>query len=284
MAVANRKSATRRSGDERSSLPKAHTMGVDYYMALIDLIRDQFTFQAAAYAKAQSITNGEILQRILRAVGPQPNDEVLDVACGPGILTCALAAKTRHSAGIDLTPAMLDEARRLQAEQHLENVKWIEGDVTTLPFADATFTLVISRYSFHHFEDPFVVLKEMVRVCRSGGRVAVIDTAPAREKADSFNHMERLRDFSHMRALPVEETVDLFAKAGLATPSVETLRMAGDLNGLLSRSHCKPGDEERCRKIFEGSLTDDRIDMQPRREGDNILYAFPLAIVIADNP
>jgi ubiquinone/menaquinone biosynthesis C-methylase UbiE len=246
-----------------------------------DLIRDQFTYQAAAYAKAQSITNAEILQRILRAVDPQQNDEVLDIACGPGILTCALAARTRHATGIDLTPAMLEEARRLQGEEHLENLTWIEGDVKTLPFADASFTLVICRYSFHHFEDPFVVLKEMKRVCRPGGRVVVIDTAPSCEKADAFNHMERLRDFSHMRALPVEETVELFAKAGLSVPSVETLRMEGDLNGLLQRSHCKPGDEKRCRKIFEDSLLDDRIDMQPRIEGGNILYAFPLAIVLA---
>ena len=250
-------------------------------MAHIDLIRDQFTHQAAAYAKAQSITNGEILQHILRTVNPHRDDEVLDIACGPGILTCAFAAKTKHVTGIDLTPAMLDEARRLQSEEHLENVKWIEGDVNSLPFADASFTLVICRYSFHHFEDPFLVLKEMKRVCRPGGRVAVIDTAPAREKADAFNRMERLRDFSHMRALPVEETVELFAKAGIAAPSVETLRMAGDLNGLLQRSHCKPGDEERCRKIFEDSLVDDRIDMQPRRDGDNILYAFPLSIYVS---
>jgi ubiquinone/menaquinone biosynthesis C-methylase UbiE len=249
----------------------------------IDLIRDQFTRQAAAYANAQPIKNEEILQRIVRAADPQPDDEVLDVASGPGILTCALAQRAKHATGVDLTPAMLEQSRILQAEQHLENLAWIEGDVTRLPFAEESFTLVTCRYAFHHFHDPLAVLKEMKRVCKNGGRILVVDTAPAPEKADAFNRMEKLRDNSHVRALPVDEMLELFAQAGLDDPHVETLRMAGDLDSLLQRSYCQPGDEARCRKLYEDSLTEDRIDMQPRLENGRILYAFPVGITIARN-
>ncbi len=250
-------------------------------MSHTDLIRDQFTRQAAAYANAQPIKNEEILDRIVRAADPQADDEVLDIACGPGILTCALAAKAKHATGIDLTSAMLEQARRLQAEQHLTNLTWIEDDVTHLPFADASFTLVACRYAFHHFGDPLLVLKEMQRVCKKNGRILVVDTAPSRAKADAFNAMEKLRDNSHVRALPVEEMLDLFSQVGLTRIKAETLRMAGDLDSLLARSFCQPGDEARCRHLYEDCLLDDRIDMQPRREGNNILYAFPVAIVIA---
>jgi hypothetical protein len=76
----------------------------------------------------------------------------------------------------------------------------------------------------------------------------------------------------------------LFSQAGLKDPQVETLRMAGDLDSLLARSYCQPGDEARCRRLYEDSLVEDRIDMQPRRNGHNIAYAFPVAIVIAQNP
>ncbi len=246
-----------------------------------DLIRDQFTRQAAAYANAQPIRNEEILERIVRAADPQPEDEVLDIACGPGILTCALAQKVKHATGIDLTPAMLEQARKLQQEQRLTNLKWIEGDVTLLPFAGASFSLVTCRYAFHHFRDPRGALEEMKRVCRKGGRILVVDTAPSREKADAFNAMEKLRDNSHVRALPVEEMLDLFAQAGLADPTADTLRMAGDLDSLLARSFCQPGDEARCRQLYEAALTDDQIDMQPRLENGKIVYAFPVAIVVA---
>jgi hypothetical protein len=112
----------------------------------------------------------------------------------------------------------------------------------------------------------------------------VVDTAPSREKAHAFNQMEKLRDNSHVRALPVEEMVELFAQAGLPNPKVETLRMAGDLDSLLARSSCQPGDDVRCRQIYEESLHEDRIDMQPRRHGNNIMYAFPVAIIVARNP
>lgn len=241
----------------------------------------QFTRQASAYAAAQPIRNEEILERILGAADPQPQDVVLDVACGPGILTCALARRAQHATGIDLTPAMLEQSRRLQAEQGLTNLTWVEGDVAPLPFADESFSLVTCRYAFHHFRDPLAVLAEMVRVSRKNGRVLVADTAPAAEKADAFNLMEKLRDNSHVRALPVDEMAGLFSRAVLKDTRVETLRMAGDLNSLLARSYCQPGDEERCRSLYEDSLVEDKIDMQPRREGNNILYAFPVAIVSA---
>lgn len=243
-------------------------------------ILDQFTRQAAAYANAQSIRNEEILQRIVSACDPRTHDEVLDIACGPGILTCALAKLVKHATGIDLTPAMLDEARRLQSEQEIANLTWIEGDVTHLPFHNANFSLVTCRYAFHHFADPLMVQREMKRVCREDGRIVVIDTAPVRDKADAFDRMEKLRDNSHVRAFAVEEMADLFHQAGLPRPSVETLRMQGDLNSLLQRSHCQPGDEARCRRLYEDALTEDLIDMQPRREADNILYAFPIAIYV----
>lgn len=253
-------------------------------MSLSDLVRSQFTYQAAAYAAAQPIKNEEILKHIVALCDPQPADQVLDVASGPGILTCALAAKSKRATGIDLTPAMLEQSRKLQGELGLSNVTWVEGDVTQLPFADASFTLVTCRYAFHHFRDPLVVLLEMKRVCTPGGRLLVVDTAPSREKAEDFNRMEKLRDNSHVRALAVEEMLGVFAQAELPAPKVECLRMAGDLNALLARSYCQPGDEERCRRLYEESLVDDKIDMQPRREGDNIFYAFPVAIVIARKP
>jgi ubiquinone/menaquinone biosynthesis C-methylase UbiE len=242
---------------------------------------DQFTRQASAYANAQPIKNEEILQSILRAADPLSDDDVLDVASGPGILTCALAKQVKHATGIDVTPAMLEQSRRLQAEQGLTNMTWMEGDVARLPFEDASFSLVTCRYAFHHFRDPLAVLKEMTRVSKPGGRVLVADTAPAPEKADAFNLMEKLRDNSHVRALPVTEVLELFERVRLANPSVKTLRMAGDLNSLLARSYCEPGDEERCRRLYEDSLIDDKIDMQPRRGRENILYAFPVAIVTA---
>src|SRR5215831_443056 len=134
-----------------------------------ELILDQFTRQATVFSTAPSITDERALEMIVEAVRPGPEDTVLDVACGPGLVVCAFAPHVQHATGIDVTPAMLERARKLAAERGLSNVFWRQGDVYSLPFADGSFSIVTTRFSFHHFLDPAAVLREMVRVCAPQG-------------------------------------------------------------------------------------------------------------------
>ena len=246
-----------------------------------DAILDQFTRQAMPFATAPSIRDETALRLVIEFSGGGSDDTVLDVACGPGILACAFAKVARHVTGIDLTPAMLDRARALASEHRLGNVTWQQGDVLPLPYADAAFTLVVSRFAFHHLLDPGAVLAQMRRVCAPGGTVMVIDSAPAPDKADAFNAMERLRDPSHTRALPVVEHLALFAKAGLPEPRQTFYRLDGELDGLLSRSFPKPGDADRIRALFRASLADDALGIETRRVGEQIHYGFPVAVLAA---
>jgi SAM-dependent methyltransferase len=246
-----------------------------------EAILDQFTRQAVPFATAPSIRDEAALRTVVDFSGAGPDDTVLDVACGPGILACAFARVARHVTGIDLTPAMLERARRLQAEQGLTNLTWRQGDVLPLPFADAAFTLVVSRFAFHHLLDPGAVLAEMRRVCAPGGTVMVIDSAPAPDKAAAFNAVERLRDPSHARALSPGEHRALFATAGLSTPRETFYRLESDFDGLLSRSFPNPGDGEKIRAIVERSLVDDALDMATQRVGDTIHLSYPVAVLAA---
>jgi SAM-dependent methyltransferase len=246
-----------------------------------EAILDQFTRQAVPFATAPSIRDEAALRTVIDFSGVGPDDTVLDVACGPGILACAFAKVARHVTGIDLTPAMLERARLLQAEQGLTNLTWHQGDVLPLPFGDGAFTVVVSRFAFHHLLDPGAVLVEMRRACAPGGTVMVIDSAPAREKAEAFNAMERLSDPSHTRALPVVEHLALFAKAGLTEPRRTFYRLEGELEGLLSRSFPLPGDAQRIRELFAASLADDALDIQAHRVGEQIRYGFPVAVLAA---
>lgn len=242
-------------------------------------ILDQFTRQAESFAQAQAIRSPEALDRIVKMADAGPDDTVLDVACGPGLLACAFARLVRHAAGIDITPAMLDQARKTQQEQGLKNVSWQSGDVLALRYPDQHFSIVVSRFAFHHMPDPLAALKEMVRVCKSGGRVVVADMAPAAEKADALNAEERLRDPSHVRAMTEQELRLLFAQAGLPAPKIDHYRLEGELEDLLRRSFPNQGDAERIRKIFADSLADNALDLNTRRENDRIFFAFPVAIL-----
>ena len=242
-------------------------------------ILDQFTRQAVPFAQAQAIRNREALGRIVQMAEAGPDDTSLDVACGPGLLACAFARVVRQAVGIDLTPAMLDQARKTQKDQGLHNLTWHQGDVTSLPFPNSHFSIVTSRFAFHHLEQPLAALREMHRVCKAGGRVVVADMSPAPEKADALNAEERLRDPSHVRAMPIGELCQLFAQAGLHAPRVETYRLEGELEDLLSRSFPNEGDADRVRRVFADSLASDALDLATRREDGKIFYGFPVAVL-----
>lgn len=244
-------------------------------------ILDQFTRQAAPFAAAAPIRNEEALNRIVQWAGTGPDDTVLDVACGPGLLACAFARVAKHATGIDMTPAMLEQARKTQQEQGLKNVSWLPGNVYSLPFPPAQFSIASSRFVFHHLQDPLAALKEMNRVCKPAGRIVVADMAPVPGKADALNAAERLRDPSHVRALPVEELRSLFDQAGLGTPQINHYRMEGELEDLLSRSFPNEGDADRLRRIYADSIASDSLDLNTRQENGKIYYSFPVAVLVA---
>jgi len=248
-----------------------------------DLILDQFTRQATPFSTAKTISDEAALRLLLDFSGAGPRDTALDVACGGGLVVCAFARVVAHVTGIDVTPAMLSRARSLAEDRGLPNVTLDEGDVTALPYPDASFSIVLSRFTFHHFPEPLGVLKEMVRVCAPGGIVMVIDVQASADpaKADEFNRMEVLRDPSHVRAMPLAELQQLFAAAGLPSPRVTAYELRDELENLLGRSFPNPGDADKIRTLFAASIEDDQMGIPIRREDQRILYAYPVSVLAA---
>ena len=249
-------------------------------------ILDQFTRQATPFSTANTITDVNALRMIVTAAAPTPDDTVLDVACGGGIVVCAFAPHVRHATGIDMTPAMLDRARQLATEKTINNVTWDRGDVAALPYADGAFDVVVTRFSMHHFLDPLSVLREMVRVCAPGGRVVVIDMYASDDpaKAAEWNRAEKLRDPSHVRCLTLPELKGLFGAVGLSEPRSTFYELRDEIRNLLARSFPNPGDETKIIEMFAASAEDDRLGIPVRRAGDKIDYAYPIAILVADRP
>jgi ubiquinone/menaquinone biosynthesis C-methylase UbiE len=248
-----------------------------------EVVLDQFTRQAARFSASPHIKDEAALRLIVEWSGAGPEDTMLDVACGAGHVVCAFARTVRHATGIDLTPAMLERAHVLQEEQGLTNVSWTLGDVLPLPFPEAAFTLVTSRYAFHHFPEPAAVLEEMTRVCAPGGTVMVVDTeaSPDPVRAAEFNRMERLRDPSHTRALPLAEHRELFRRAGLPEPRVTSYLLEMELESLLDRCCPQPGDAAVIRGILASAIRDDRLGIRVWREIGHIRVAYPIAVLAA---
>jgi ubiquinone/menaquinone biosynthesis C-methylase UbiE len=245
------------------------------------LVLDQFTRQAVPFAEMPARSNDEANRLLIDTARVGPEDTVLDVACGPGLVACALAEVARQVTGIDLTPAMIEQARARQRARGLTNLTWLVGDAVPLPFPDAAFSVVVSRYAMHHFLDPKAVLAEMVRVCAPGGRVAVIDVfTSSPEQAEAYNRVEKLRDPSHVRALALTELTGLCHDAGLRDLNTAFFKMAMELEALLAASFPGPGDADRIRTIFADDLDVNRLGLGAARKDGAIHFAFPIVVLV----
>lgn len=241
----------------------------------IEKIRDQFTRQADAYIRSAQATNEAGLRGLVALSGAQPGHAALDVACGPGFLTMAFAARCASAVGFDATDAFLERARAEAARRGVTNLSFRAGDAEELPFADASFDIVSCRAAFHHFARPARVLAEMVRVLAPDGRILVADLVASEdpEKAAYQDRIERLCDPSHARALPESELARLFADVGLEFVARPRSSLHYSVEEWLD--HGGP-DAEATRQIhalFEASLDIDRCGLAVRRENGALRFS-----------
>jgi phosphatidylethanolamine/phosphatidyl-N-methylethanolamine N-methyltransferase len=110
----------------------------------------------------------------IQRMGIQAGDRVLEVGVGTGI-NATLYPRNCAVTGIDLSSSMLERARSRVARKGIRNVRLLEMDAAALRFADETFDIVYAPYLISVVPDPVAVVREMRRVCRTGGRIVVLN-------------------------------------------------------------------------------------------------------------
>jgi ubiquinone/menaquinone biosynthesis C-methylase UbiE len=252
----------------------------------LDRIRAQFGKQAEIYARMQQTTDERSLQALVQVSGADANARVLDVACGPGFLTMAFAARCRQAVGVDATEPFLAMARVEAQHRGLPNIEFRSGDAERLPFDDGAFDLVACRAAFHHFPRPARVLAEMARVAAPRGRLLIADMLSSEDaaKADYHNRMERLCDPSHARALPPSEFAQLFAGAGLSQRLGATVPIDMELEEYIAHGGPDATAEAEIRAMIDASLDTDRGGLNARRQDGRVCFTYPTAVFVLERP
>lgn len=235
----------------------------------------QFTQQAVGYSRlTSSLAQGDRQAAFRALVQAGADDVVLDVCCGPGGLALDFAPYVAHVTGVDLTPAMLEQAR---AACRYENVAWREGDIYALPFEEGAFSLVVSSAAFHHLTDPRAAFAELARVCRPGGRIAVRDVTPEAGKSAAYDRMERLRDPSHTHALTEAELAGLGEGQAVSAPVLlGSITPDLKLDAILATSFPEACSVAELRAMFEADARAglDELGSRARLVGADILVSY----------
>jgi SAM-dependent methyltransferase len=245
-----------------------------------DPVQRQWGAVAAAYATSSYHANGPDLAKLREAAALTGTERVLDLGCGAGHTALALAPHAASVVAVDLTPEMLDVAAGLAVERGVTNISFRQANAAALPFEDASFDLVTSRMSAHHYADPVAALREAARVLRPSGSLLLIDTvSPAEPALDTFyNAVELLRDGSHARNWRLSEWHRMMAEAGFRPETLYefTIELPGE--SWVTRSRTPPDLVAAIRSLFAHATSAARACFV-LRDGDDWGWTIPAALL-----
>jgi ubiquinone/menaquinone biosynthesis C-methylase UbiE len=219
-----------------------------------DEIRKQFSRQAAHFnEEGRTLSSAEYLQWVVGCLNLKPDFVVLDVAAGTGHLGRAIAPRVQRVIAVDMTPEMLRQGIGEAARAGITNIVFEQGRAEKLPYPNDSFDMVVTRLSLHHFTDPHPAIREMVRVCRPGKQMGIMDMVSPDDTtlAARYNRLERLRDPSHTRCLTIVELQMALKDAGLTKVETASRNIEVNLNSWMDLT----GADAEVRRIIQEELT-----------------------------
>ena len=219
------------------------------------VVTEQFGSTAAAYLTSAVHAQGADLQELAQIAASIPDARVLDLGCGGGHASFAVAPVVQKVISYDLSAQMLDVVASAAQERGLDNLAVRQGSADKLDFPDASFDLVCTRFSVHHWRNVPQALREVLRVLKPGGRFIAIDTAaPADVLADTYvQAIELLRDTSHVRNISLNSWRKLLGQAGFPIASDKTWKLRLEFESWVARMRTPTGNVAAIKALWESA-------------------------------
>lgn len=218
---------------------------------------------------------------MVEATAVDSGDRVLEVATGPGHVAFNFVDHCEEVIGLDITKAPLEIAQEKKRERETKNIGFIRGDAEDIPCPDNSFDVVACRLALHHVEHPEHVVQEMARVCRSNGTIAVGDLVVSEhsDRGEYQNTFERLRDPSHVRALPISEVLQVVTGQGIEIDHLETNLVVQNVKNWLSNAETPEPRATEAREMIRKDAEEDLSGTQPFWHNDELYFSQQNVIV-----
>lgn len=219
------------------------------------LVATQFGPRAAAYVTSAVHAQGEDLHDLAELAAGLAGARVIDLGCGGGHVAFAVAPHVAGVVAYDLSSAMVDAVAAEAAARGLANVTTRQGPAETLPFADGSFDVVMTRFSAHHWTDMPAGIAEARRVVKLGGKAAFIDVvAPPEPALDTFlQSVELLRDASHVRDYTLAQWSQVLDAAGFRITRTVKRRLRMEFASWIARMQTPPVRRDAIRSLQDGA-------------------------------
>ncbi len=196
---------------------------------------DYFARHAGEWDQLRSMLSppGEVEAALRSALASEPLGRLLDIGTGTGRIADLLADRADHVVGLDRSPEMLRLARARLQDLPSDSWELLQGDFVALPFAPCSFDTVVLHQVLHYAPDPSLPLAEAARVCRAGGRIAIVDLAAHEREELRKRHAHARLGFTD------EQMLEWLTTSGFAPEMPLTLAGQGLTTKIWVASRCK---------------------------------------------
>ncbi len=262
--------------------PNAHNAPPASHESHNAVVTGQFGPQASAYLTSANHAQGADLEQLAEIARAHPKAQVLDLGCGAGHVSFFAAPHVARVVAYDLSADMLGVVAGEAEKRGLTNVDTQLGAAESLPFESASFDLVFSRYSAHHWADVGAALREMRRVLKPGGRVVICDVASTGQPLfDTYlQAVEVLRDTSHVRNYAPGEWLTMAAGAGFSLVSLTPRTLELDFKTWTARMRTPEHMQVAIRALQKAMADSVRSHFGIREDGSFTLDTLTLELVV----
>ena len=249
-----------------------------------EIVKRQFDTQAQKFSAWSVTKNIEYQKAYFEFCEINSQDSFLDFACGTGEYAIFAAKQVKTAHGVDISKGMIEIADIQAAEQNLDNVSFSCHPVEQTPFDDESFSIVICRSAFHHFNDYVKIFDEMIRCCQRNGRISIQDiVAYSNKKVDKFfEELECAIDESHHKTLDKEFIQGLYDNRKIKTKKTFEIDIELNFQEYLGHANQSYESKKKIISLVEKGLADTEISKYFILKEDAIFFKRNVFMILGE--